>query len=303
MAELDELTILVSFWVLNQIDYQTCERFAGSHYERMANAGALYSDRFHEALWTYTPLFLWFHRLDYHLISYFVRFPSAVEDVLFSKTIRPHPSRNDDCTICLESLSSSQDLLMHLTCKNSWHKDCIDTWLKARRLEDAKCPQCRGAAIFSSLKADPRPFRDTRTTFYPVPTRVLVDSYRLIPVALIPLVVTLYWIAPSSGVISGLMLWEWNRNVVATGILQAVYDEITDAHPHSDVTTLWGALWGNMLLFDELILMLGLIAWSISTQNISSSLWWIGIILQSKFEGVMLACLAMEEAGAMQDSW
>lgn len=44
----------------------------------------------------------------------------------------------DECSICLEKYKVN-DKIMNLKCRHSFHKDCINIWLK----DNNTCPQCR----------------------------------------------------------------------------------------------------------------------------------------------------------------
>lgn len=44
----------------------------------------------------------------------------------------------DECSICLEKYKVN-DKIMDLNCRHSFHKDCINHWLK----NNNTCPQCR----------------------------------------------------------------------------------------------------------------------------------------------------------------
>ncbi len=63
--------------------------------------------------------------------SNFSRIPVAkFRDVLSSEI------RHEDCSICLESLSTS---VCETSCKHQYHKECIETWSKS----SSTCPLCR----------------------------------------------------------------------------------------------------------------------------------------------------------------
>ena len=44
----------------------------------------------------------------------------------------------DECSICLEKYKVN-DKILNLNCRHSFHKDCINIWLK----DNNTCPQCR----------------------------------------------------------------------------------------------------------------------------------------------------------------
>ena len=44
----------------------------------------------------------------------------------------------DECSICLERYVVN-DKVLNLKCRHSFHKDCINIWLK----DNNTCPQCR----------------------------------------------------------------------------------------------------------------------------------------------------------------
>ena len=61
---------------------------------------------------------------------------------------------NDDCAICLSSLSYSSDYFQLKYCEHSFHKTCIEKWAKTcvQRDDLPSCPLCRSVVSLSSLK-------------------------------------------------------------------------------------------------------------------------------------------------------
>lgn len=78
---------------------------------------------------------------------------------------------NDDddvCAICLDNLTS--DDITELSCKHKFHKNCIERWLNASRIDSdgqprlGTCPVCRAEEIPQTPQRDNR-LRNTAILF------------------------------------------------------------------------------------------------------------------------------------------
>lgn len=59
-------------------------------------------------------------------------------------TQRPHADRDSVCTICVEPFQPDQFLLQHQApCNNSWHSECLLTWIDQFDRTNPTCPACR----------------------------------------------------------------------------------------------------------------------------------------------------------------
>jgi hypothetical protein len=61
-----------------------------------------------------------------------------INDTLLNETLQ-----NQSCFICIECYKKSELLRILPNCKHSFHKKCIDKWLK----KNATCPTCRDPLI------------------------------------------------------------------------------------------------------------------------------------------------------------
>tara|TARA_B100000900_G_scaffold388416_1_gene380442 strand:- start:15878 stop:16249 length:372 start_codon:yes stop_codon:yes gene_type:complete len=84
------------------------------------------------------------HPCMYLLKAYFIKFKNN-----YNKFRLPiHRIRSDDnllldeCSICLEQYIKN-DKIINLNCSHSFHKDCLNEWLK----KNNTCPQCREIII------------------------------------------------------------------------------------------------------------------------------------------------------------
>ena len=58
--------------------------------------------------------------------------------------------QGDDCPICFEAITSQQAYWNCKTCKNQFHKLCIDRWFSLSQISGRKssCPMCRSEIEF-----------------------------------------------------------------------------------------------------------------------------------------------------------
>lgn len=49
------------------------------------------------------------------------------------------PIREDNCTICLNAFVEEEDAETSLTCRHTFHSECIAKWMHT----DRSCPMCR----------------------------------------------------------------------------------------------------------------------------------------------------------------
>tara|TARA_B100000123_G_C25724588_1_gene426256 strand:+ start:1265 stop:1639 length:375 start_codon:yes stop_codon:yes gene_type:complete len=85
------------------------------------------------------------HPCIYLLKSYFIKFKNTYNT--FKLPIHRIRSNDDlllldECSICLEKYIKN-DKLINLHCSHSFHKDCLNEWLK----KNNTCPQCREIII------------------------------------------------------------------------------------------------------------------------------------------------------------
>lgn len=57
-------------------------------------------------------------------------------------TIELDESLEDECVVCLDTLSSGESVT-RLQCLHQFHQDCIVTWLEQTSFRNAKCPICK----------------------------------------------------------------------------------------------------------------------------------------------------------------
>ena len=85
---------------------------------------------------------------------------SPIEYINCSIQAGPGP-REPECVICKVEIEQDEVSILHSSCRNAFHRDCIDSWVKASRetssARQTTCPLCRNTE--TSIIAAP-PVRD-----------------------------------------------------------------------------------------------------------------------------------------------
>ena len=67
--------------------------------------------------------------------------PDNMSDVLIENTCLSVSSSGNECFICYEDMSDSDDVYTLPCCKKELHKNCLDKWHNDK-VDDCKCPHC-----------------------------------------------------------------------------------------------------------------------------------------------------------------
>jgi len=69
----------------------------------------------------------------------------AFPPVLLLRDANQETVTEKDCPICMESLSSSEKGLSETPCGHVFHRECLEQYCAAARIETIRCPLCRGS--------------------------------------------------------------------------------------------------------------------------------------------------------------